>query len=247
MSKDPAVLFYTSDFLSGTTFFTDEETGQYIRLLCHQHQLGHIPFGHMTKSLSSPSSPVWLKFDKDDAGLYYNIRMDLEKEKRISYCKSRTNNKEGHNQYTKNVGHTTLHMTGHMTGHMENDNRVEISPIDTSNTTTPNNTSKTLSTIFEDVWSKYPKRVGKKDALRHFNASVKNENDVDNLWVALGNYLKSERVYNGFIQNGGTFFNNWRDWIDHKEDVCPKCKGKGKYTSVTGYDSVCTCPKGNNK
>lgn len=36
MAKALTVLFYTSDFLSGTSFFTMEERGQYITLLCEQ-------------------------------------------------------------------------------------------------------------------------------------------------------------------------------------------------------------------
>jgi uncharacterized protein YdaU (DUF1376 family) len=210
MAKDPAVLFYTSDFLSGTTFFTDEQTGQYVRLLCHQHQLGHIPFGHMTKTLSTSSNPVWTKFIKDENGLYYNIRLDEEKEKRISYCKSRVNNKEGKNQYSKNNGHMTPHMTGHMTGHMENEdiNRTSV------NTTT---LKKHLTTAFEDVWSKYPRREGKKEALRHFLASVKTEKDLDDIYIALNNYCNTKNVLEGnreFIQQGSRWFNNWRDYLD---------------------------------
>ena len=70
---------------------------------------------------------------------------------------------------------------------------------------------------FEEFYLKYPKRVGKKDAVRHFNASVKNETDWGNIQQALNNYLKSERVKKGFIQNASTWFNNWQDWIDYKE------------------------------
>ena len=40
--KDPAFLFYSSDFLSGTMLMTDEEVGKDIRLLCLQHQKGHL-------------------------------------------------------------------------------------------------------------------------------------------------------------------------------------------------------------
>ena len=40
--NDPAVLFYTSDFLTGVMDMTMEERGQYITLLCYQHQKGHI-------------------------------------------------------------------------------------------------------------------------------------------------------------------------------------------------------------
>ena len=96
MAKDPAVLFYTSDFLSGTAFFNDEQKGQYITLLCQQHQLGSIPENHMIYICKSLDSPVVKKFIKDNSGNYYNERMRSEGEKRANYCKSRGLNKEGH-------------------------------------------------------------------------------------------------------------------------------------------------------
>ncbi len=43
MSKDPAFLFYTKDFQSGTIDMSCTEVGAYIRLLMHQHQHGYIP------------------------------------------------------------------------------------------------------------------------------------------------------------------------------------------------------------
>jgi len=48
MGKDPAFLFYSSDFTIGTQFMTDEQVGKYIRLLCAQHQTGHLDEEHMT-------------------------------------------------------------------------------------------------------------------------------------------------------------------------------------------------------
>lgn len=41
--KDPAFLFYTGDFISGTQDMSCEEVGAYLRLLMHQHQHGKIP------------------------------------------------------------------------------------------------------------------------------------------------------------------------------------------------------------
>lgn len=43
MAKDPAFLFYTKDFQSGTNYMSCEEVGAYLRLLMHQHQHGSIP------------------------------------------------------------------------------------------------------------------------------------------------------------------------------------------------------------
>lgn len=89
MSKDPAVLFYTSDFLTGTAFFTDVERGQYIRLLCEQHQNGHIPENHLKTICFSLGSPVAKKFIKDENGNYYNKRMEEEIIKRRDFTESR--------------------------------------------------------------------------------------------------------------------------------------------------------------
>ena len=42
MSKDPAILLYTGDFLAQCVNLTMEERGLYITLLCLQHQRGHL-------------------------------------------------------------------------------------------------------------------------------------------------------------------------------------------------------------
>ena len=70
---------------------------------------------------------------------------------------------------------------------------------------------------FDHIWEKYPSRIGKKSALRHYKSSVKTEKDCLDIHKALENYLSSERVKRGILQNGATWFNNWRDWIDYHE------------------------------
>jgi hypothetical protein len=91
MSKDPAVLLYTSDFLSGVSFFTMEDRGKYITLLCEQHQKGSIPEFHLLRVCGSKESPVYSKFIKDIDGSFYNERMRKESIKRKSFCESRKN------------------------------------------------------------------------------------------------------------------------------------------------------------
>jgi len=90
MDKDPAVLFYTSDFLTGTSRFSDEQCGQYIRALCSQHQEGMFTKDELFQILKSYDSPVWKKFKQCDDGLFYNERMQKEIEKRVSYCESKS-------------------------------------------------------------------------------------------------------------------------------------------------------------
>ena len=62
---------------------------------------------------------------------------------------------------------------------------------------------------FEKRWVKYPNKDGKKQALRHFKALVKNDIDLLNIDKAMVNYLASEKVKRGFIKDGSTWFYNW--------------------------------------
>jgi len=99
---------------------------------------------------------------------------------------------------------------------------------------------------FKEIYNKYPKRIGEKAARKHFETTVKTDQDFKDIQAALKNYLESERVAKGFVMNASTWFNNWRDWVNFKEPFCQKCKGAGKYTSTTGYEIICDCPKGKN-
>lgn len=72
---------------------------------------------------------------------------------------------------------------------------------------------------FTFLWGQYPKPVGKKNAERHFLASVKTENDWADIQGALLKYKVSGNVQAGYIQNGSTWFNNWRDWIEPTEQM----------------------------
>lgn len=93
--KDPAFLFYSDNFLSGTMFFTDEQTGKYIRLLCAQHLTGHLEEKHMIFICKGRDEDIFSKFVKDSDGKYYNERLELEINKRLKYSESRSNNKKG--------------------------------------------------------------------------------------------------------------------------------------------------------
>jgi len=117
MAKDPAVLFYTSDFISGTITMTDEQRGQYIMLLCLQHQKGFLTEKDMLKICKTYDEDIWCKFIKDGEK-YYNERMKNEAEKRKKYSESRRNNrkkKDNEKEDTNNISKTYVN-------HMENEN-----------------------------------------------------------------------------------------------------------------------------
>ncbi len=110
MAKDPAFLFYPSDWQGGTTGMSFEEKGAYMDVLMMQFNRGHMT-EHM---ISHVIGQLWVnikcKFIQDEAGLWFNQRLELEKDKRKSFVNSRVNNKNGKNQYQKKEGHMTTHM-----------------------------------------------------------------------------------------------------------------------------------------
>jgi uncharacterized protein YdaU (DUF1376 family) len=74
MAKDPAFLFYPSDFLTGTMFMSNEQVGIYIRLLCSQHQHGGIIDKISFNSLVGSNEIVRTKFIETELG-FYNVRL----------------------------------------------------------------------------------------------------------------------------------------------------------------------------
>jgi len=82
MGKDPAVLFYPADFIVGCIGLSDSQIGQYIQLLCIQHQKGHLGEAIVLKICGTLDEDVLSKFSKDTEGKYFNVRMDEEMQKR---------------------------------------------------------------------------------------------------------------------------------------------------------------------
>lgn len=80
--KDPAFLFYSKDFITGVSDLNFEERGQYITLLCLQHQKGHLSKKLIDMNCPNVTEDVLNKFSTDDNGLYYNKRLELEANKR---------------------------------------------------------------------------------------------------------------------------------------------------------------------
>jgi len=72
------------------------------------------------------------KFTQDEQGMWYNRRLEEEKEKRQKFTQSRRNNISGENQHTKNKKLTTTsershdqHMTTHMEDVNVNENEID--------------------------------------------------------------------------------------------------------------------------
>ena len=199
MAKDPAILFYTSDFLSGTMTMTNEHVGMYIRLLCLQHQKGKLTEKDMLFICGTYLEDVYSKFTKTKNSLYFNERLENEALKRKNYSESRRKNRLMAKSYVR---------------HMENENTNENKA-----------KNKKINEWFEEIWNLYPNKDGKKEAERHFCCSVKTEADFQRIQTALEKY-KAHLSKNPWKQpkNGSTWFNNWQDWENREEFFTPKNK-----------------------
>jgi hypothetical protein len=149
MAKDPAVLFYTSDFLSGTFTMTDEQVGKYMRLLCLQHQKGKLTEKDMLSICKAYDVDIWDKFKIED-GIFLNERMYNETIRRQKFSESRRNNAKS----TKNDSTSKAYAQ-----HME----TETETI-TENITINKTKAKIQDWRFEDWWLWYDYKISKDKA-----------------------------------------------------------------------------------
>ena len=214
MAKDPAVLLYTNDFLSGTYTMTDEQVGKFIRLLCYQHQKGKLTEKDMQSICKGYDEDVYAKFQLID-GYYINKRMYEEAEKRSKYTESRRNNANA------------KHMQKHIGNHMENEN-------ENINENKNRNVLVYPSSEFENLWQEWIDY--KKEEHRDKYKSTKTEQKaIDNLVkLSAGDYKIAEEIVNNSIANKykGLFkpihntqkqapknkMEQYQDWIQNAKD-----------------------------
>jgi len=92
MAKDPAFLFYSSDFLTGTLIMPFEDRGKYITILAYMHQNGRLKEETIRLLVGSISDNLKSKFGIDDNGNWFNSRLEEEVSKRSNFVESRINN-----------------------------------------------------------------------------------------------------------------------------------------------------------
>lgn len=214
MGKNPAVLFYTSDFLSGTILMNYEDKGRYISLLCLQHQIypERIPENHMISVCLSLDNQAAKKFIKDEKGFYYNERMEQEIKKRISFCESRSNNKSGRpEKKSYDSTHDKSH-DNHMLLHMENENDNEDKDINRR----LKEEKIRIESQAEQIYQSYPKKKDKGHALLAIKKAL-TKCSFENLLEHVRSYSKSVVGKDAqFIPYPATWFNGLR-WEDQEE------------------------------
>lgn len=102
--------------------------------------------------------------------------------------------------------------------------------------------NKEREALFLGLWIKYPNKAGKTKAQERFERSVKTQDDLEAIHKALTVYLKHLEVNTWKKpQDGKTWFNTWRDWVDFKEGKVPVLAKKEK---VFSEDKNCACCNG---
>jgi hypothetical protein len=198
MAKDPAVLFYTSDFLSGTFTMDNEQVGKYIRLLCLQHQKGKLTQKDMLSICKAYDSEIWDKFKVED-GLYYNDRMYNETIRRQKFTESRRNNAKSPKKESTSEAYAE---------HMETE---------TENRTITIN--ENINIDFDWFWNEYDKKIGEKQKLKKKWIKLTDEERQNAM-----NYLdlyKQSVPDKQFRKNPETFLNNksWNDEIINRNNT----------------------------
>jgi hypothetical protein len=218
MSKDPAILFYTGDFLSGTAFFNDEQRGQYIRLLCEQHQNGHIPEEHMINICKTYDSPVLKKFVKDSVGLYFNERMEKEVVRRLSYSESRRSNRLNKKEESYDKTYDKTYDVG-MSTHMDTGNRTD--------------TDSLLRNRAKEYWEKW-KNYKKAEFKFSYKSEVSENAAKKELFNLSDNNLETAiKIIDQSIANG------WKGFFKLKNNS----NGNSKQTGLTGEQLAGACAK----
>jgi hypothetical protein len=198
MAKDPAILFYSSDFLNGVSDLTMEERGQYITLLCLQHQKGSLSEKTIRLSVGSVSVDVMKKFNKDEEGNYYQERLNEEIQKRANFTESRRNNGFKGGRPKANVKPNGYPKHNLMEDVNENEDV---------------NVNKDINIDFEWFWDDYDKKVGEKQKLKKKWNNLSDEERQNAM-----NYIdlyKQAVPDKQFRKNPETFINNksWNDEI----------------------------------
>lgn len=91
-SKEPSFPFYSADFLIGVAGMKDSDVGQYIKLLCLQHQKGHLTREQYRTMSPRMNFTVLEKFRVDEEGKYYNPVLDQVLARREKFREKQSQN-----------------------------------------------------------------------------------------------------------------------------------------------------------
>jgi len=221
MAKDPAFLFYPNDWIGGTMGMTFEEKGAYMELLMMQFNRGHMTTHMVGQVVGQLWDKVKDKFTQDEHGMWFNRRLEEEKNKRQKFTQSRRNNISGENQHTKKNKLVDINQRSydhHMSNHMEDVN-VNENEID----------YYFNSSNFIQNWKNW--KDYKKNQYKFNFKTSKSEQIAINHLVKLSNQKESDaiEIINQSIANG------WKGFFELKKQSHAKSTPEDKFNAYVEY------------
>jgi uncharacterized phage protein (TIGR02220 family) len=221
--KDPAFLFYSSDFLTGTMTMNNEQVGMYIRLLCLQHQKGFLTKKDMLYICLRHDDDIFNKFALFPDGNYYNVRLAHEIEKRDKYTESRRLNRISKTKKSEDMTNICQTYDPHMENENINDNIIDFKVLYKSIIEYLN---KQAGTAFRSTSQKtkdvIKARLNEKFKEQDFYTVI-DKKCIEWLNTDMAKYLRPETL----------FSNKFEGYLNQK-DIVPK-KGKEKQFEEREY------------
>ena len=185
----------------GTLGMTYDQKGRYVDLLCIQHQKGHIDADMFSQVLDGClDGVVGKKFSVDDGGCYYNQRLETEIIKRKEYTAGRLKNLTG-----------SAHMDDDMDTHMEAHMEAHTKDINKDTDSDSNQGGISLSERrFDEFWSTYPKKIGKKAAY----ASWKRVKVTEELHQTILAAIRLQKTGAQWQKDNGQYIPNPATWLN---------------------------------
>jgi uncharacterized protein YdaU (DUF1376 family) len=233
MAKDPAFLFYPGDYVSGTMGMTFEEKGAYMDLLMLQFNRGHMNTHMIQHTVGHLWEQVKCKFIQDNEGLWYNVRLDVEKEKRKTFTESRRNNMKPKDKPSYEPPYET-HMQHHMDSHMENENENINKDINT------NKSKCSFEQAFEYMANKISLDLAKIEAEKFVNYYTSNgwkvgKNPMKSWTHAANTWLINSKQYaKGTTNNQRKLDKNELENLKNYNYIHSTSYGAGDYDRIFG-------------
>ena len=233
MAKDPAFLFYPGDYVSGTMGMTFEEKGAYMDLLMLQFNRGHMNTHMIQHTVGHLWEQVKCKFIQDNEGLWYNVRLDVEKEKRKTFTESRRNNMKPKDKPSYEPPYET-HMQHHMDSHMENVNENINKDINT------NKSKCSFEQAFEYMANKISLDLAKIEAEKFVNYYTSNgwkvgKNPMKSWTHAANTWLINSKQYaKGTTNNQRKLDKNELENLKNYNYIHSTSYGAGDYDRIFG-------------
>ena len=237
MAKDPAFLFYPGDYVSGTMGMTFEEKGAYMDLLMLQFNRGHMNTHMIQHTIGHLWEQVKCKFIQDQEGLWYNVRLDVEKVKRKTFTESRRNNMKPKNKPKEDSPYET-HMQPHMNTHMENVNE------DINKDININKSKCSFEQVYEYMSLRIGKEIAKIEAEKFVNYYESNgwkvgKNPMKSWGAAANNWITNTKQYaKGTTNNKPKLNKHELDNLRNYNYIHSTSYGEGDYAKLFGGDGT---------